>query len=317
MSNPFFLSKRFHRLQIIKLLIIAGFLLLPFSGEAGFYSWKDKNGKTHFTDDPSRVPPEYREKGKGLKKHLGLGPISSDDESSSSHSSSEIRRSFDPSQNPGSSDSARTGGFKYEIPLIPHGANYLVKTMLNGKVEALLMFDTGASSITISNEIAKKIGWRKSYKTPELPFNTAGGQVWSPVLTIDTVDLSGAEAVEVEASINNEINRKETGMDGLLGMSYLGEYEVLIDPSNLLMILTPLGSVEEALYDGKPGWWWKAKFEDYEKRTIYYNQYVGHLARTHNPGSHKLKKIISFLANQRRDLEKRAIKAHVPRRYRH
>jgi hypothetical protein len=34
---------------------------------AGMYKWKDKNGKIHFTDNPSQIPPDYRNK-KTMKK---------------------------------------------------------------------------------------------------------------------------------------------------------------------------------------------------------------------------------------------------------
>ena len=178
------------------------------------------------------------------------------------------------------------------------------------------MLDTGASTMTISKEIAKKIGWRKSYKTPEMPFSTAGGTVWSPVLTIDTVDLNGAEVLEVEGSINNDINRKDTGMDGLLGMSYLGEYKVIIDQTNLVMILKPLGEPDDTLYEGKPGSWWKAKFQGYDKQLEYLKEYSGLMARVRHPKSPKFKKVLDFYTKMRRDLEKRAVKAGVPRRYR-
>jgi len=37
------------------------FLLPPSVHGATFYKWKDKNGVVNFTDDPGKVPPEYRD----------------------------------------------------------------------------------------------------------------------------------------------------------------------------------------------------------------------------------------------------------------
>ncbi len=37
------------------------FLLLPSVDGAAFYKWKDKNGVVNFTDDPGKIPPEYRD----------------------------------------------------------------------------------------------------------------------------------------------------------------------------------------------------------------------------------------------------------------
>lgn len=316
MSNPFYSSKRgIRRWTIVRVFLVIGFLLFPLSGEAGFYSWKDENGKTHFTDDPSQVPPKYREDGKGLKKHRGLKTLNSPDESSSSPSSNRNRRKSKSSQETDSSEPSRAGEFEYQVPLIPTpGGSFLVKTRLNGKVDALLMFDTGASMVTLSRKIGKKLGWRKSYKTPEIPFGTAGGTVWSPILTLDTVDLNGAKVLEVEASINKSMDEME-GMDGLLGMSYLSEYKVSIDPTNLVMILKPLGDPGDTLYEGKPGSWWKNKFVGYDQQLEHLKEYRGIMARIRHPKSAKYKKVLDFYIKMRRDLKKRAVRAGVPRRY--
>jgi len=45
------------------IFLIFGAILLHLSGdgsEAAVYKWKDETGKTHFTDDPNRVPEEFR-----------------------------------------------------------------------------------------------------------------------------------------------------------------------------------------------------------------------------------------------------------------
>ncbi|MEE8128632.1 MAG: DUF4124 domain-containing protein [Nitrospinaceae bacterium] len=42
-------------------------LVLAAPASAGLYKWKDENGKTHFTDDPSRIPLDNRNK-KDMKK---------------------------------------------------------------------------------------------------------------------------------------------------------------------------------------------------------------------------------------------------------
>jgi len=32
------------------------------SSHSAIYKWKDDNGKIHFTDNPSKIPPQYRKK---------------------------------------------------------------------------------------------------------------------------------------------------------------------------------------------------------------------------------------------------------------
>ena len=49
----------------------------PQTSEADLYKWKDDNGKTHFTDDPGKIPPQYRIKSKTkIQKDLPQAPKS-------------------------------------------------------------------------------------------------------------------------------------------------------------------------------------------------------------------------------------------------
>ncbi len=45
-----------------KIILFGAILLHLYSGESGaaVYKWKDESGKIHFTDDPNRVPEEFR-----------------------------------------------------------------------------------------------------------------------------------------------------------------------------------------------------------------------------------------------------------------
>ena len=52
-------------MRIVLITLICLGLAVPAS--AGLYKWKDENGKIHFTDDPSRIPLDQRNK-KDMKK---------------------------------------------------------------------------------------------------------------------------------------------------------------------------------------------------------------------------------------------------------
>ncbi len=48
--------------KIVFLIISVNFLILfSANSEAAIYKWKDEYGKIHFTDDPNRVPEEFRQ----------------------------------------------------------------------------------------------------------------------------------------------------------------------------------------------------------------------------------------------------------------
>lgn len=299
MSNPFSSNKDLLRRYLP--LAAAGLLLLavfPFSGQAGFFSWTDENGKTHFTDDVSKIPRQYRGKNDGLKKHKGLVDPSGHD-----------RSDADAAPLPGFSKKIPT----YEVPLIPiPGGNYLVKTLLNGKIEANLVVDTGASIVTLSAELGEALGWKQKYNTPEIPFSTAGGMVWMPLMVLNSVDVQGARVVEVEASINDDMGE----IDGLLGMSFLGDFKLEVDRVRSVMRLKPFHEPGEAAWGGKPGSWWKDRFVNYNTQIDELEKQAGLLELSLHPKAHKFWGVVDFYKDLRRKLRRRAIRAGVPSRFR-
>lgn len=53
--------------------VLAFFTCQSFAGVSSIYKWKDDQGKTHFTDDPLKIPPRYRS-GADLEKRRALPP---------------------------------------------------------------------------------------------------------------------------------------------------------------------------------------------------------------------------------------------------
>ncbi len=57
-------------------LVLGGVFFFAVQGIAGvssFYKWKDEQGKVHFTDDPLKIPSQYRSPAK-VEKRRGLPP---------------------------------------------------------------------------------------------------------------------------------------------------------------------------------------------------------------------------------------------------
>ena len=55
------------------------------------------------------------------------------------------------------------------------------------------MLDTGASLITLTEEIGNKLGISPYSNSAELPFNTAGGEDWMPLVALEMVAVGSAE----------------------------------------------------------------------------------------------------------------------------
>mgnify|MGYP000044119131 FL=1 len=268
------------------------------SSLAGIFSYRDDQGAIHFTDDLSKIPKQYRESEQGVRKHLeGRGAY---------------RATPVPSPTielPGSVSQNQ----EIQIPLIPiSGGNFLVDTLLNGRIKARLMLDTGASLITLTEEIGRKLGITKYSGAAELPFNTAGGEDWMPLVALETVTIGTAHTKLVEASINSHIK----DIDGLLGMSFLGDFRFEIDRTNKLLTLKPPQKAGELAWDGKSGNWWKGRFDHYDSLIKSYSSRASFLKRRGHEKALNMQKTVEFYKNLRRKLQARASISGLPDRFR-
>ncbi|MFQ5450970.1 MAG: TIGR02281 family clan AA aspartic protease [Nitrospinaceae bacterium] len=305
MSNPSYSNKSYFRRSL--LLAAAGVVLLwsffPSSGGAGVYSWKDDQGNIHFTDNLHSIPQKYRSQEKGMKTYRSAPrPTFTPPASSPLATSPREGRS-----------SGRGAGQEYTIPLIPTaGGNFMVETLLNNSVKARLMVDTGASLVILSDKLARKLGHRAGYGSPEIPFTTAGGMVWMPILALDTLRVGDAKGQMVEAGINTQLGE----LDGLLGMSFLSDFKVEMDQTHSRMILKPLTEPGGQTWEGKPAVWWKARFLNYANKIREFQKEAKKLESVQHPKAGNMEKMVAFYEDLHRQLNLRASRAGVPLEYR-
>ena len=283
-------------------------LLIPFhfasQGEAAIFSYKDEKGAIHFTDDLSKIPEEFRENDKGFRKHK-------EERRSTTPASvpAPIRTPAVPIEIPG----VILNSGEVQVPLIPvSGGNFLVDIILNGGVKARLMLDTGASFITLSEEIGQKLGIFNSGASAEMPFNTAGGEEWMPLVALRTVNAGSAQSQLVEASIGKHIK----DIDGLLGMSFLGDYRFEIDRTNKRLTLKPPSQQGEMTWGGKPGNWWKGRFEYYDSSIKGFARRAKQMQRKGHQKAGNMTQTAEFYKDLKQKLQSRAMIAGVPERFR-
>ncbi|MBU0991251.1 MAG: retroviral-like aspartic protease family protein [Proteobacteria bacterium] len=128
---------------------------------------------------------------------------------------------------------------KRKVKLERVGNSYYVNARINGKKNARLILDTGATSVQISSRLAKKLKINLK-KADTVQCTLADGSiVQARVIVLKEVKLDGVKVKDVTALVIE--NDSDQDGDGLLGMSFLNNFIFQIDPDKNLLILQHKG----------------------------------------------------------------------------
>ena len=118
------------------------------------------------------------------------------------------------------------------------GGHWIVTALLDGKVQARLLVDTGATVIALSRAIADQLG-PEAVKRGKAQVSVADGRtVTVDVLELPTVEVGRNRADRVIAGVLPE--PMKGGIDGLLGMSFLNHFGFESDPKSGVFYLRRL-----------------------------------------------------------------------------
>jgi len=192
---------------LVALLVVAA---LASSAVAAAYKWVDEEGTVNITNDYLSIPPQHRSKAKQL--------IMTD-----APPSSPIKSGYDLMDR--------------IIPFVRASSGILlVDVLINESVGAKMVFDTGATTIVLSRELAEKIARGSSPDERTVRMRTAGGEVEGRYITLSRLDAGQASRENIRAIINPQAGVFK-GFDGLLGMSFFEGFEVTIDHQGSRIIL--------------------------------------------------------------------------------
>lgn len=111
-----------------------------------------------------------------------------------------------------------------------------VKAVLNGSTTCLLAVDTGASIVVISRDIAQKIETNPNDTIEGVNFTLADGSTTkSDVIMVKSIKVGNSTAYDVPVAVSD--NPPGHGIDGLLGMSFLGNFNIKMDVANEKLVL--------------------------------------------------------------------------------
>jgi clan AA aspartic protease (TIGR02281 family) len=121
------------------------------------------------------------------------------------------------------------------------GRGIVVPALINKKLEADLILDTGASFVTLKKDVAEKLGLNLDNVKTEMEMILADGRrIKAKLVVLDSLSAQGVEVDKVEAVIlTEEMERLDFG-DGLLGMSFLKRFNFKIDQKEKKLILEKL-----------------------------------------------------------------------------
>jgi len=120
------------------------------------------------------------------------------------------------------------------VPVTVNGRAVIVPVTFNRSVNANLLLDTGASMTMISRRVATALALST---TGAALLSGIGGTVSAPIARIESVQVGDVEVTGMAVSVH-DISRPAQ-FEGLLGMDFLGRFQVSVDSAKKLLVLTP------------------------------------------------------------------------------
>ncbi len=160
----------------------------------------------HFSDNEHNIPSQFRENASRIR---GLAPSK-------------------PSNNP-----AFTG--RTTVPLKKKGLTAVVEAKINSNTDANFILDTGASYTVISEQVARELRINLNDKHPKIRLQTANGIIDVPLVTLDSIEVSGLMVEDIAAAVHDF--SKDSNIAGLLGLNFLGKFRMNLDTEKGVLIL--------------------------------------------------------------------------------
>lgn len=234
--------------NIITIYSVAAMLLssqlLTSSARCEFYNFIDKNGTTHFVDDISKIPTEYR---KNKKVYHEEEDSLSKEERAKRYQQKQKELEQDAAHDAETHKKRQLLKEKEErenfarslvTPVTITGNRVFVQVNLSSssaQTTALMLIDTGASSTLITSSVADRL---KLTGGSTAVGKGVGGRVMTKRSILSEARVGPTKRTNLQVSIINE--RGDTGYgDGLLGMDYLRGYKYHIDFEKQVLVWTP------------------------------------------------------------------------------
>ncbi len=221
------------------------------------YRWTDENGRLHISDSLENVPQEFRNQAESSRF----------DSDKSEKDSSSKNKPFDgaltPTHQPAVDNLNKKNQKTFEVPYTPYEGSakrVIVPVMFNDSVTALMAIDTGAPGTLISVNLAKKLGlFDEEHGKLFISASGIGGTTQVIRSVIDTIQVGEARIKFVPTNITAKMS---DSFDGLLGLDFVSNYSITIDPKRKVVIFeeTPIDPDNPGGHDQE---WWSSLFKEF------------------------------------------------------
>lgn len=290
-------------LRALALAAILAVFATPIGAE--IFKWKDERGRLNFAQDLNQVPIRFREQATGGALKEGKASPIQRYQAAPAAPASRSRGASSASRV--SKDSA---GKVYKVRVERAGTTMRVNVKLNDNVTAPFYVDTGASDVVLPEWVAKELGLdlagaRTAY------YGTANGTIQQSLVTLDSVELGGARAEKVPASVSTTMST------GLLGLSFFNHFRYRVDPAAGVITLQSNGLVESGMIrGGRSATQWKSQFVGLVARRVAIEQEIESINPNRPRRKKELNGMIDEVDRQYAVLEDEADEAHVPMQWR-
>jgi len=130
-----------------------------------------------------------------------------------------------------------------QVNMNKQSGHVVVTALLNNKVKANLVLDTGASLILLSRKVADNLGIDVGVNSGGAPIELImanGRKEKARMIILESVKVQDSEINNVEAAVLPDKESATMSDDGLLGMSFLKKFNFKIDQKNDKLILEKL-----------------------------------------------------------------------------
>lgn len=122
------------------------------------------------------------------------------------------------------------------VPVERVGNLLIIAARINGTREARLILDTGASHTILAPAVAADLGLFGNPQARSVTLKTAGGPVEAEIVQLESIELAEAQVRDSAAAIY-ELPDAPPGVEGLLGLTFLRQFQVTLDSAGGLLHL--------------------------------------------------------------------------------